>query len=84
MKTWELNGFGLEQLKLADKSVPKPAGNELLVRISAVSLNYRDKLLYDGVRNPDLHFPMIPVADAAGEVIEVGKDVHAFAQATES
>jgi NADPH:quinone reductase-like Zn-dependent oxidoreductase len=27
MKTWELNGFGLEQLKLADKSVSKPAGN---------------------------------------------------------
>ena len=78
MKAWELNGFGLEQLKLVEKSVPKPAGNELLVHVSAVSLNYRDKLLYDGLHNPDLRFPMIPVADAAGEVVEVGRDVTRF------
>jgi len=78
MKAWELNGFGLEQLKLVEKSVPKPAGNELLVHVSAVSLNYRDKLLYDRLHNPDLRFPMIPVADAAGEVVEVGRDVTRF------
>jgi NADPH:quinone reductase-like Zn-dependent oxidoreductase len=78
MKAWEFNGFGLEQLKLVEKSVPKPAGNELLVHVSAVSLNYRDKLLYDGLHNPDLRFPMIPVADAAGEVVEVGRDVTRF------
>jgi len=78
MKAWELNGFGLEQLKLVEKSVPKPAANELLVHVSAVSLNYRDKLLYDRLHNPDLRFPMIPVADAAGEVVEVGRDVTRF------
>jgi NADPH:quinone reductase-like Zn-dependent oxidoreductase len=78
MKAWEFNGFGLRQLKLVEKSVPKPAGNELLVHVSAVSLNYRDKLLYDGLHNPDLRFPMIPVADAAGEVVEVGRDVTRF------
>jgi NADPH:quinone reductase-like Zn-dependent oxidoreductase len=44
MKAWELNGFGSEHLKIAEKAVPKPATNELLVRIGAVSLNYRDKL----------------------------------------
>src|SRR5216683_514936 len=78
MKAWELNGFGLEHLKMAEKPVPKPAANELLVHVSAVSLNYRDKLLYDGLHNPDLRFPMIPVADAAGEVVEVGRDVTRF------
>jgi NADPH:quinone reductase-like Zn-dependent oxidoreductase len=78
MQAWELNGFGLEHLKVADKPIPKPAANELLVRISAVSLNYRDKLLYDGLHNPGLRFPIIPVADAAGEVVEVGKDVTRF------
>jgi hypothetical protein len=66
MKAWELDGFGLEHLKIAVKAVPKPAPNELLVRIGAVSLNYRDKLLYDGLHNPDLHFPMIPVARRRG------------------
>jgi len=43
MRAWELNGFGLEHLKMAEKPVPKPAANEVLVRVSAVSLNYRDK-----------------------------------------
>src|SRR5258708_16429565 len=78
MRAWELNGFGLEHLKTAEKPVLKPAANELLVRVSAVSLNYRDKLLYDGPHNPDLRFPMIPVADAAGEVVEFGRDVTRF------
>src|SRR6266853_149880 len=78
MQAWELNGFGLEHLKVADKPIPKPVANELLVRVSAVSLNYRDKLLYDGLHNPALRFPIIPVADAAGEVVEVGKDVTRF------
>ena len=78
MKAWELNGFGLEHLKLAEKPIPKPASNEALIRIKAVSLNYRDKLLYSGLYNPALGFPTIPVADAAGEVIETGKNVTRF------
>jgi NADPH:quinone reductase-like Zn-dependent oxidoreductase len=57
MKAWELNGFGLEHLKLAEKPIPKPASNEALIRIKAVSLNYRDKLLYSGLYNPALRFP---------------------------
>jgi NADPH:quinone reductase-like Zn-dependent oxidoreductase len=78
MKAWELNGFGLEHLKLAEKPIPKPASNEALIRIKAVSLNYRDKMLCDGLYNPDLRFPIIPVADAAGEVVETGKNVTRF------
>jgi NADPH:quinone reductase-like Zn-dependent oxidoreductase len=78
MKAWELNGFGLEHLKLAERAVPEPAPNEGLVRINAVSLNYRDKLLYDGLYNPALRFPVIPVADAAGEVVARGRNVTRF------
>jgi NADPH:quinone reductase-like Zn-dependent oxidoreductase len=78
MKAWELNGFGLGQLKLAERPVPEPGPNEALVRINAVSLNYRDKLLYDGLYNPALRFPVIPVADAAGEVVATGRNVTRF------
>jgi NADPH:quinone reductase-like Zn-dependent oxidoreductase len=78
MKAWELNGFGLEHLKLAERPVPKPGPNEALIRVNAVSLNNRDKLLYDGLYNPGLRFPVIPVADAAGEVVETGKNVTRF------
>jgi NADPH:quinone reductase-like Zn-dependent oxidoreductase len=78
MKAWELSGFGLQNLRQMERPVPKPAANELLVRIDAVSLNYRDKLIYDGIYNPNLRFPVVQGADAAGEVVETGKQVKRF------
>jgi NADPH:quinone reductase-like Zn-dependent oxidoreductase len=78
MKAWELRGFGLENLKLVDKPIPRPAPGEVLVRVSAVSLNYRDKLVVEGLYNPNMSFPMTQVADAVGEVVEIGKDVTRF------
>jgi NADPH:quinone reductase-like Zn-dependent oxidoreductase len=46
--------------------------------IGSVSLNYRDKLLYDGLYNHELRFPIVPVADVAGEMIEAGREVRRF------
>ena len=70
MKAWQLRGFGRGNLICADVSVPKPGPSEILIRVSAVSLNYRDKLLVEGLYNPDLIFPITQVADTAGEVVE--------------
>jgi len=79
MKAWQLHGFGLENLRMtSDLPVPQPGPRELLLRISAVSLNYRDKLVAEGFYNPDVRFPMIQVADAVGEIVETGKDVSRF------
>lgn len=75
MKVWELEGFGLENLRQAEREVPEPGDNEVLVKVSAVSLNARDKLLVDGVYNPDLHFPMIQGSDAVGQVVKIGRRV---------
>ncbi len=75
MKAWELAGFGLDNLRLTERDVPEPGDHEVLVRVSAVSLNARDKLLVDGIYNPDLHFPMIQGSDAVGQVVKIGKDV---------
>lgn len=72
MKAWQLTAFGRENLKLNDIPQPTPGPGEALVRISAVSLNYRDKLIYDGNYNPHLEFPITQVADAVGEVVAVG------------
>jgi NADPH:quinone reductase-like Zn-dependent oxidoreductase len=78
MKAWELRGFGKENLKLTDRPVPRPGATEVLVGVSAVSLNYRDKLVVEGLYNPAMTFPVTQVADAVGEVVEVGKDVTRF------
>lgn len=78
MKAWQLVGFGRENLVLNDVPQPEPGPGEALVRISSVSLNYRDKLLYDGTYNPHLEFPMTQVADAVGEIVALGPETHRF------
>ncbi|MFC7686101.1 NAD(P)-dependent alcohol dehydrogenase [Ureibacillus sp. GCM10028918] len=81
MKAWHLNEFGLENLKLIEKPIPTPGPKELLVRVKAVSLNYRDKAIVDGIYLPEImkaHLPFVPVADASGEVVSVGSEVTKF------
>jgi len=72
MRAWELRGFGRENLTLTDKPVPQPGPTDVLVRVSAVSLNYRDKLVAEGQYNPGMSFPMTQVADAVGEILVSG------------
>ena len=78
MKAWQLQAFGRENLSLNDIPEPTPGPGEALVRISSVSLNYRDKLLYDGNYNPHLQFPITQVADAVGEIVALGPDTTRF------
>ena len=45
MRVCELRGaFGLENLVSAERPTPEPGAREVLVRIEAASLNYRDLL----------------------------------------
>jgi NADPH:quinone reductase-like Zn-dependent oxidoreductase len=75
MKAWQLFGFGRENLKCVDVPVPKPGPSQVLIRVHAVSLNYRDKLVVEGHYNPHVAFPMTQVADTAGEVVDAGSGV---------
>jgi NADPH:quinone reductase-like Zn-dependent oxidoreductase len=75
VKAWQLHGFGRENLICAEVPVPKPGPSDVLIRVGAVSLNYRDKLLVEGLYNPHLTFPTTQVADTVGEVVEIGSDV---------
>lgn len=67
--------FGLDHLVLADRPKPEPGPGEVLVRIAAASLNYRDLLMVQGAYNPKQPLPLIPCSDGVGEVIEVGEGV---------
>ena len=78
MKAWQLRAFGRENLVLNDLPEPVPGSGEVLIRVSSVALNYRDKLLYDGTYNPHLEFPMTQVADAVGEIVALGDDASRF------
>ncbi|MEQ8349064.1 MAG: NAD(P)-dependent alcohol dehydrogenase [Sneathiellaceae bacterium] len=68
-------GFGLDRLAFAERPDPQPGPGEVLVRIRAVSLNFRDLLMVQGLYNPKQPLPVIPAADAAGEVAAVGPGV---------
>ncbi|KAA6204858.1 MAG: NAD(P)-dependent alcohol dehydrogenase [Candidatus Tokpelaia sp.] len=79
MKAWVLKDFGLKNLKLENVPTPKPGPGELLVKIGAVSLNYRDKAIIEGFYEADkVHFPLIPVSDAAGIIVATGAGVTRF------
>ncbi|MCW1872946.1 NAD(P)-dependent alcohol dehydrogenase (plasmid) [Erwinia sp. INIA-01] len=79
MKAWLLKDFGLENLQLAEVETPAPGPGELLVKVGAVSLNFRDKAIVDGFYEPHrVPKPLIPVSDASGTVVAVGEGVSRF------
>lgn len=75
MKLWRIPAFGIDKLELLEAPEPKPGAGELLVKVRAVSLNYRDLLVTLGHYNPKMSLPRIPVSDGAGEVIAIGEGV---------
>ncbi len=79
MKAWQLKGFGLKNLLLGETETPQPKEGELLVKVGAVSLNFRDKAIVDGIYEPhSVPKDLIPVSDAAGTVVAVGEGVTRF------
>lgn len=62
-------------LELRDENIPAPGRHEVLIKVHAVSLNYRDTALLRGEYPADTKEDVIPVSDGTGEIIAVGKDV---------
>ena len=76
MKSFLLkSGFGIENLSMEDVSEPKPGPGEVLVKMRAWSLNYRDLLVVRGVYAPKLRFPFQILSDGVGEVVQTGLNV---------
>jgi NADPH:quinone reductase-like Zn-dependent oxidoreductase len=72
MKVYELtNDGGRVDLKIVERPVPVAGRGEVLVRIRAASLNYRDILISKVPRS----VPLVPLCDGAGEVAAIGEGV---------
>jgi NADPH:quinone reductase-like Zn-dependent oxidoreductase len=69
----------IEGLKLVDSPTPQPGPGQVLVRIKAATLNYRDLLTIKGGYGSRQKFPLIPVSDGAGVVEAAGAGVREFA-----
>lgn len=79
MKAWEVERFGLAELRLVERPDPVPGPGQVRVRFRAVSLNFRDVLMVDGKYNPRQKLPLVPCSDGAGVVDAVGPGVSRFA-----
>ena len=80
MRAYQINeGFGLENLRLAERDEPLPGPGQVRVRVRAVSLNYRDLLMVRGHYNPRQPLPLIPLSDGVGEIDAVGDRVERWA-----
>ena len=69
----------MESFKLVECETPEPAGTQVLVRVHAASINYRDHAVvtgnyFGGVLQRDT----VPLSDGAGEVVAVGDQVTRF------
>lgn len=76
MRTYELQGsFGAENLRICERPIPAPGPGQVLLKMGAMSLNYRDVMMIDGAYNPRQPLPLVPLSDGVGEVVDVGAGV---------
>lgn len=75
MKAFEIQEFGIDNLKEVELEKPEPEPTEVLVKFHAASLNFRDVMVIKGQYNPRMKMPAIPLSDGAGEVTAVGDSV---------
>jgi NADPH:quinone reductase-like Zn-dependent oxidoreductase len=62
-------------LELHDEVTPTPGRNEVLIKVHAASLNYRDQAILDGQYGGPTQPNGVPLSDGAGEVVAVGEGV---------
>lgn len=75
MKAFEIKQFGIDNLALVERDAQSPGPNDVIVKLHAASLNYRDLMVVEGAYNPRMKLPAVPLSDGAGEVAAVGSSV---------
>ena len=79
MKRYQIDQQGsIDNIHLVDADYPRPGPHQVLVRVRAVSLNYRDLIIIRGMMGPLSKPGLVPVSDGAGEVVETGPGVSRF------
>jgi NADPH:quinone reductase-like Zn-dependent oxidoreductase len=77
MKVFELRDeWSIDNLRLGERPVPEPGPGQVLLRMKAAALNFRDLVVprrgYGALTGT---LPLIPVSDGVGEVVDCGPGV---------
>lgn len=81
MRAYEIvaGSVGLEGLRRCDRPEPQAAAGQILVRLRAASLNFRDLLIARGkYGGGSIKQDVVPLSDGAGEVVAIGGGVTRF------
>ena len=79
MRHYEIiNDQGLAGLSLENRDLPQPLADQVLVRVRASSVNYRDLMTIMDPVPRGIIYPRIPNSDGAGEVVAIGDEVTRF------
>src|SRR5512141_3015183 len=78
MRAVEAAAFAIDALSVVERPVPAPRRGEILVRIKAASLNYRDLAILAEGYLPQLKLPQALASDCCGEVVAIGDAVKRF------
>jgi NADPH:quinone reductase-like Zn-dependent oxidoreductase len=81
MRAWKLpaGSDGFDKLALEQLPDPTPGPGEVLIRVHACSLNYRDFAVAAGKYfGGALQAPAVPLSDGAGQVVAVGAGVKRY------
>ena len=80
MIAYRIDSFGsVDGVVLGSRDDPRPGTREILLRVRATSLNYRDLMVLKGGGRGPTKLGVVPLSDGAGEVAAVGEGVSRFA-----
>ncbi len=75
LSRWQLSAYGRQHLAYVEAPMPTPGPGQILVRVAAASLNYRDLLMIHNGMGAPFTAPWTPGSDMAGRVLAVGDGV---------
>jgi NADPH:quinone reductase-like Zn-dependent oxidoreductase len=70
--------FSMGSLRRVERSVPESGERDIVLRMRAVALNFRDLAIMRGEYHARVLLPLVPLSDGVGEVVQVGSAVTRF------
>lgn len=70
--------YGVDALEIGDKPMPLLLPKQVLVQVKAVALNYRDRLVINGIGSWKAPDGRIPASDGMGVIVNKGADADRF------